>query len=739
MKITCTLLSISLLLIHFAARADHILGGQLSYTHITANTYKITLTMYGDCAGGTFYHLKNAHPEVNILNKEGGLFTLILQEDGANRKEVSDVCPSEINNTTCRNPQGTVPGVTRFSYSATAQLPPSATWRILFAGHMDNSGKSQTGLSMQISNIKYDRTYGFHLYLEATLNNLDGPNSTPSYTYEPTPFYCINQPHQYNQGVSDADNDVLRFRLLEPLTLNGTMVEYIAPNSATHPFSTQPGAFFYDSTNGQFSFTPSKTEVALVVNKILEYRNGVMVGSSMRGMTFFIRNNCNNSSPYGNIDASTVVGGLLHNNSVNLCDGEHKVAFSIPVTDNNNDNIQVSLSNVPAGATTSINGNGTKSPVIDFNWDMTNVPPGNYTFFANYNDGVCPVPGNQVMAYSVNVVEPFSIFHEVMEPTNCIKNQTVRFHLDGGALPRVLVVKNMVGDTVGRYTDVTGSVDADFRTGQYKAHLYASDLPCSSDYNFEVTDYGTYPYPPEFEDIHHCLNEPAALVVATPAPGGKVQWYDMQQNKLSNAPAYTTDSIRNFQWLVNQKVKTCESVYDTFDVSIHEYPDIQIQNEGGHVCVGDGMYLTATGGVRYEWQPESEIVYYDNQPYTYIYKPTTFVVKGYSEYDCAKSDTVIYDDIEQCCLFSYPNAFTPDGNGTNDGWHPITYGNVDFYLLSVYNRWGQRIYTSSDPKEKWDGTFLGKKCDVGSYHYYLRAKCITGHEEKARGSFVLLR
>ncbi len=738
MKLTCSF-AIFALLIHFAAKADHILGGQLSYTHISGDTYKITLSMYGDCGGSTFYHLKNAHPTVNILNNDGDLFPLVLQEELGNRKEVSDVCPSQANNTSCKSPQGTVPGTMRFTYSANVELHPSATWRMLFAGHMDNSGKSQTGLSSQISNIKYDPTYGFHLYLEATLNNLKAPNSSPQYTYEPTPFYCLNIPQQYNQGVVDADNDALRFKLAEPLTLNGTNVQYIAPNTATHPFSTQPNAFYYDSTNGQFSFTPSKTEVVLVVNKVLEYREGVMVGSSMRGMTFFMRNNCNNSSPFGNIDASTVVGGLLHNNTVNLCDGEHLVTFSIPVTDNNNDDIQVTLSNLPLGANVSISGNGTKKPVIDFGWDMANVPPGNYTFFANYNDGVCPIPGNQVMAYSINVVEPFSIFHEVTEPTNCIQKQSIRFHMDGGALPRKLVIMNMTGDTIASHTDATGSIDNKFKTGVYKAHLYADDLPCSADYNFEVTDYGIYPFPPEFEDIHHCLNEQVTAVTAIPVNGGKVQWYDLQKNPLPDAPVYTTDSIRNYQWLVNQKVLTCESVFDTFDVSIHEYPDIQIQNDGGHVCVGDGMYLVATGRVRYEWQPQSSIAYYDSLPYTYIYEPVTFTVKGYSEYDCASNDTVTYDDIEQCCLFSYPNAFTPDGNGTNDGWHPITYGNVDFYLLSVYNRWGQRIFTSSDPKEQWDGTFLGNKCDMGSYHYYLRAKCITGHEEKSKGTFVLLR
>ncbi len=59
--------------------------------------------------------------------------------------------------------------------------------------------------------------------------------------------------------------------------------------------------------------------------------------------------------------------------------------------------------------------------------------------------------------------------------------------------------------------------------------------------------------------------------------------------------------------------------------------------------------------------------------------------------------------------------------------------------MSVYNRWGQRIFISSDPRERWDGTFNGKESEIGTYHYYLRAKCVTGHEENTKGSFILVR
>lgn len=729
----------TILLLSSSTRADHILGGELLYKHLSGNSYSISLTLYGECSGGSFPHLKSAQPHINILNERGTFYTLILSEDINQRQEVTNVCPSEKNNTSCVNPTGTIPGATKFVYSAITQLEPAEQWRLLFAGHMDNSGKSQSGLSHYISNITNNTGFGVHLYLEATLNNAKQNNSSPVYTVDPTPFYCVNIQQQYNQGAVDTDKDELRFKLVPPVDINGIETKYVSPYSPTYPFSTQSNIVNYNERTGQMSFTPNKTEVVLVVNKVEEYRDNELMGSSMRAMTFFMRNNCNNQAPNGNIDQSTVQGGLLHENTIHLCDTNNMVSFSIPVSDNNNDNINVSLSNIPNGANVNVTGNNTISPEIIFNWDMHGVAAGLYTFYATYTDGVCPVPGKQIVAYSVYVAEPFSIFHEVLSPTNCKYKQFVQFHVEGGILPRKIDVRDNTGEIIASYTDNNYELKDSFATGSYRVKVYSENLPCSTDYNFEVTDYGTYPDPPEFEDIHHCLYETTIELNPSPAPEGVVNWYDINGNKLDNTPVYHTDSVQTYSWPVNQTVKVCPSVFDTFDVSIHPYPNIDIVNKGGHACIGDGMYLEATGGIRYEWQPADKIVYYNKKPFTYVYEPSTYIVTGYSEYECSTKDTLVFDDIEPCCLFTYPTAFTPNNDGHNDGWHPVTYGNVDFYLLSVYNRWGQRVFTSSDPKEKWNGRANGQPCELGTYHYLLRARCVTGKEELGKGDFVLLR
>lgn len=734
-----TILLLPLVLVCNSASANHIAGGELLYSHIAGNTYKISLTLYGECSGGAFPHLKIGKPRIAILNEQGVFYTLVLTEDISQRQEVTNVCPQEANNTTCVNPQGVVPGITRFVYSATTELGPASHWRFLFAGELDSTGKSQTGLSTYISNIRNNTGLDPHLYLEATLNNMDGPNSAPAYTVAPTPRYCLHRLQQYNQGAVDSDRDELRFSLVPPLDLNAIVTEYVPPYTATQPFAFQPGSFSYNPINGQLTFIPVKTEVAFIMNKVEEYRNGKLVGSSMRGMTFFMTGDCNNAAPYGNIDPATALGGVVDGNIMNLCEGTDKAAFTIRARDVDGDNVTVALSNIPAGAAAGIVNNNSPTPEINFEWEISNMPPGNYTFYAEYNDGACPVPGKQAIAYTVRIVEPFTVAHEIVELTNCLYKQKTLFNINGGIKPYRIKITDRDNNTVAEHISNANSIIDSFRDGGYTLLAYADNLPCSTEYKFEVIDGGVYPHPPQFEDMHHCLYEPEQLLNPVPAPGGTVQWYELDGNRLNDIPVYTTDSTRHYQWQLNQRVKVCESVFDTLDVYVHEYPDVEISDAGGHACVGDGIYLVATGGVRYEWQPEDKILFHDDKPYVQVYEPQTFVVTGYSEYNCSADDTLVFDKIEQCCLFSYPNAFTPNGDGINDGWHPVTYGNVDFYLLSVYNRWGQRIFVSSDPKEKWDGNFLGKPCDVGNYHYLLKARCVTGHEEKSGGAFVLIR
>lgn len=62
---------------------------------------------------------------------------------------------------------------------------------------------------------------------------------------------------------------------------------------------------------------------------------------------------------------------------------------------------------------------------------------------------------------------------------------------------------------------------------------------------------------------------------------------------------------------------------------------------------------------------------------------------------------------ETACVIFFPNAFTPNGDLLNDTWQP--FGKYDFVRMNVYNRWGERLYTS-DKSPIWDGYSNGHLC-----------------------------
>jgi gliding motility-associated-like protein len=90
-----------------------------------------------------------------------------------------------------------------------------------------------------------------------------------------------------------------------------------------------------------------------------------------------------------------------------------------------------------------------------------------------------------------------------------------------------------------------------------------------------------------------------------------------------------------------------------------------------------------------------------------------------------------------------PNAFTPDNNGNNDIFKPVTQRNtLDPYKLLIFNRWGQLIFESTDPARGWDGKLNGVPCPAGYYSYllqYREAKIESSDVVTLRGMVSLVR
>ena len=82
-----------------------------------------------------------------------------------------------------------------------------------------------------------------------------------------------------------------------------------------------------------------------------------------------------------------------------------------------------------------------------------------------------------------------------------------------------------------------------------------------------------------------------------------------------------------------------------------------------------------------------------------------------------------------------PTAFTPNGDGLNDTFGPVVKSAqiTDFEFI-VYDRYGGRVFVSTSPDNRWDGTHGGKQVAEGGYLYYLKAKLQNGQTIERKGS-----
>ena len=64
-----------------------------------------------------------------------------------------------------------------------------------------------------------------------------------------------------------------------------------------------------------------------------------------------------------------------------------------------------------------------------------------------------------------------------------------------------------------------------------------------------------------------------------------------------------------------------------------------------------------------------------------------------------------------------PNSFTPNNDGLNDVFTPVSYGKIDNYELTIYNRWDNIVFFTANINEGWDGTFATKMQPNDVYVY----------------------
>lgn len=321
------LMVVGICLSTITVRASHMMGGQITLAPSTYGglTYVLTYTAYRDTVGIPIATTAN----ITFTDSVSGVtFVRSFTYDSANVIML-------------------VPGVEQYTYSDSVTFPNAGNWFISYEECCRNAAL----LNM---------TPGCHYFYANVM--VDSLNASPEFLNPPIILAQEAVPFYYNPLPFDANADSIAWLLDIPLDCMGVpSSNYVLPSSdSLVPFNMDP-------ITGEITFLPNLVGNFQVSVRVLEYRNGVLIGDISRDMQIIVVPSANtpsnlilnaNVNPSGN-KTYTVAPGANLNMTLNLYDQD------MQNTTINASGEAFMLANNPAQFTVT---NGVGSATLNFNW-----------------------------------------------------------------------------------------------------------------------------------------------------------------------------------------------------------------------------------------------------------------------------------------------------------------------------------------------------------------------------------
>ncbi|MES2133655.1 MAG: gliding motility-associated C-terminal domain-containing protein [Bacteroidota bacterium] len=119
-------------------------------------------------------------------------------------------------------------------------------------------------------------------------------------------------------------------------------------------------------------------------------------------------------------------------------------------------------------------------------------------------------------------------------------------------------------------------------------------------------------------------------------------------------------------------------------------------------------------------------------------KEGVYWVKSTSRNCGVKTDSVNVKYKNCDCDMYIPNSFTPNDDDRNDVFAPSFQCDYSYFLLTIYDRWGNTVYTSNNVNGKWDGKFKSNPCPDDVYVYKIEAVQRNPEKKISRSGHISL-
>lgn len=230
--------------------------------------------------------------------------------------------------------------------------------------------------------------------------------------------------------------------------------------------------------------------------------------------------------------------------------------------------------------------------------------------------------------------------------------------------------------------------------------------------------------------------------IALNASGGAGGFtYDWSPN-VNNSPNATNIPAGDYTIIVTDANGCSESITLTVgqldDIDVFIIPDNAVIDFGQSVILTVETDPTSTI-VNYTWSPADGLSCTDcANPTATPNQTTTYTVTIITDDGCTGQAQVTIEVIRECEETFIPTIFSPNNDGINDELCII--GDcVSEIELFIYNRWGERVYQTTDPTACWRGNHKGRPVNTGVYSFKARILLVDGTEIEESGNITLVR
>lgn len=225
----------------------------------------------------------------------------------------------------------------------------------------------------------------------------------------------------------------------------------------------------------------------------------------------------------------------------------------------------------------------------------------------------------------------------------------------------------------------------------------------------------------------------ASDAILTASGGVHYQWMPggMQQQTIHVHPVNTTTYTVSVT-----DIHSC-SATASVKVSIRPLPTQSVfSNNSITHCFDEGpMFIGANYGSTFLWAPSGQTT-----QQIQVTQEGTYQVTVWDAFQCSVIGQVEVKNFCEAALF-VPSAFSPNGDGTHDDLEIFGKNFTDF-SITIFNRWGEIIFISTEREKRWDGMYRGEQMPIGSYPWIIHYKSIydsTHKDQVMNGSITLIR